>query len=99
MISLADVWRILTLVCDESSRLVSESLDRDLTLGERIAVRAHQLLCWSCRRFRKQILFVREAIRYQEEHWQEGTTASPHSLSPEARERIKQALAHQLGGG
>ena len=89
----ATIKKILTLTCDESTRLVSESLDRELPAGERWAVRLHALSCRSCRRFRRQLLFLRDAVR----RGAGGMDADPlelgAALSPEARERIKQSLA------
>jgi hypothetical protein len=47
--------------CREISALVSQSLDRDLSLRERLAVRLHLLLCSHCANFKKQMLFMRKA--------------------------------------
>ena len=55
----SDLKLILTLNCRESSRLVSDSLDRKLRWSERWAVRLHVLICWSCRRFKQQLLLLR----------------------------------------
>ncbi|RMF92176.1 MAG: zf-HC2 domain-containing protein [Nitrospinota bacterium] len=75
--------------CKEVTRLVSESLEHELSLMQRIVVRVHIFMCQSCTRFRKQILFLREVLHLQPDL--DTTNASP-GLSPEARERIKQAL-------
>jgi hypothetical protein len=53
----------LMLTCKEAHRLVSEDLDRDLPLGERLRVRMHLLACTSCSRFRDQMQFLRKAMR------------------------------------
>ena len=52
---------LLTLHCEESTRIQSEGLDRDLSAVERWAVRLHSLSCKVCRRFRKQLEFVNDA--------------------------------------
>ena len=44
---LAALKLLLTLKCEQSSHLVSQSMDRDLSLAEKWAVRLHQLGCWS----------------------------------------------------
>ena len=91
---LAALRRILTLRCDESTRLVSQSLDRELSLSERWAVRLHAMICRSCRRYRKQLALIREA-------WQRYSDPSDSSqcvsdtLSADAKRRVKQALAEQ----
>jgi hypothetical protein len=82
---------LLTLTCDESTRLVSESLDRSLRPAERWAVRLHAISCRSCRRYRKQLAFLRSAIA----RLGRGDTeaAASISLDPDAKERIRRALA------
>jgi len=78
------------LTCKDVSRLVSESLDHKLPLWPRLQVRMHLLMCRLCSRFRQQMVFLKDAARH---YWTAGeeTDASP-GLSPEARERLKQAL-------
>ncbi len=53
---------VLNIKCDEASRLTSESFERPLLFHERLAVRCHQLVCWSCRQFEKQLTLIREAF-------------------------------------
>lgn len=47
--------------CREISALVSQALDRDLSLRERVAVALHLLLCSHCQKFKRQMLFMRKA--------------------------------------
>ena len=96
--SLSTIKRILTLTCEQSTRLVSESLDRDLPRGERWAVRLHALCCRSCRRYRRQILFLREAVRRGGREPDTGTPVAGASLTQESRERIKRALRRHTSG-
>jgi len=81
---------ILTLKCEESSRIVSESMDRELTAVERWAVRMHVIGCWSCRRFGQQIRQLREAMKRHPDR-----TASEARLSPEAMKRIEEAIRNE----
>ena len=87
---------VLTLVCDESSHLLSDSLDRPLTWVERLALRLHLLICRNCRRFRRQIDFIHAAMHYAAGgHADQSPPVPPSSivsLSPEARRRIAGAL-------
>jgi hypothetical protein len=83
---------ILTLVCEESSRLTSESFDRRLGWTERIALAIHMAICRSCRRFRRHLRMMEEAfihLRYQDSH---DPLVPTGTLSAEARQRIKDAL-------
>ena len=85
------VLRILMLTCEESTRLVSESLDRELPRGERIAVRLHALICRSCRRLEVQLRSLRDVVRSGLPD-DIDRASSDLALSPEARERIHAAL-------
>ena len=74
------------LSCKEVSHLVSQSLDRKPPFWQRIQVRLHLLMCRLCSRFRRQTLFLRDAGRRL------AVEETDDTLSPEARERIKQLL-------
>src|ERR1043166_10246552 len=47
--------------CRQASRLQSEALDRTLSILQRIGLRIHLVLCQWCRRYGKQIRFLRHA--------------------------------------
>ena len=81
-------WRNLNLPCSEVARLASESLDRDLPLSSRIALRSHLVYCSACRLYLKQARRMREAMRSLAER----DSAGVPGLSDEARERIERAL-------
>jgi hypothetical protein len=49
--------------CKESTRLASQGLDRELALGERVALRVHLAICVGCRRAGRQMEFLRKAVR------------------------------------
>jgi hypothetical protein len=75
--------------CREATRLQSLGLDRSLTLRERLGLRIHLLLCKWCRRYGKQIRFLRDAAH---NHPDELTGPAPQKLSDEARDRIRNSL-------
>ena len=50
-------------ICREVHRLVSEGMDRELTLIERTRMRLHLLVCEACTRFNGQMDFLRRAMR------------------------------------
>lgn len=83
------VWLILTLRCNRSTQLASESLDRDLTRAERVAMRLHELICLHCRRFHEQIVALGEAARRRQN---QATSVPGEILSSEARMRIADSL-------
>jgi hypothetical protein len=51
------------LSCKETTRLVSQGLDRELAFGERVALRLHLAICLGCRRAGSQMRTLRKAVR------------------------------------
>ncbi|MBC7575418.1 MAG: zf-HC2 domain-containing protein [Herminiimonas sp.] len=49
--------------CREIHQLVSEGMDRPLTLVERARMRLHLVVCEGCTRFDAQMLLIRRAMR------------------------------------
>ncbi len=56
------------LTCKAATHLMSEALDRPLTLGERCRLYWHLLACIGCRAFRRQMRFIRRASRAYRDH-------------------------------
>lgn len=84
---------LLGLSCREASRLISESLDRDLTRREVWSLRLHTLLCSACQRFARQSEMIREAISQMPNALREKWTDSAAKLSNERRTQIKRLLS------
>ncbi len=75
--------------CREACRLLSDSMDRPMPLVKWIGLQIHLVLCGWCRRYGKQIRFLRCAAR---EHPDRFSGSASNALSPEACERLKKAL-------
>jgi hypothetical protein len=75
--------------CRDASRLQSEALDKKLSFAKRVGLRLHLLICKWCRRYGKQIRFLRSAAQQCPDHL---TEAIPQNLSAEAKERIRERL-------
>jgi hypothetical protein len=58
----------MMLKCKEVTRLVSQGLDRQLGVGERVQLRLHLALCDGCSHFKKQMAFLRKAMGRLGEH-------------------------------
>ena len=71
--------------------LMSESLERRLGLIERLELKLHLMVCAWCARYLKQIKFLRQLVR-QRTFAAATDTASPVTLSAEARQRIGKAV-------
>src|SRR5438477_4619149 len=82
--------RAVIPTCREASRLQSVALDQPLSLPKRFGLRLHLLVCKWCRRYGKQIRFLRHAAH---EHPENLTEVTPPTLSPEARDRLNRSLS------
>lgn len=65
---------VFRLTCKEASRLISDGMDRRLSVPERIKLRLHVSICDACTRFTSQVAFLRRAL-----------TAFPGPDDPEGR--------------
>src|SRR5216684_5216658 len=86
---LAEAFGELSPTCRQVARLQSEALDHPLSFRRRLGLGVHLLLCKWCRRYGKQIRFLRTAAHQHAEH---ESHSPPQPLSTETRERIKQRL-------
>ncbi|XAL99818.1 zf-HC2 domain-containing protein [Phycisphaeraceae bacterium D3-23] len=85
--------KILTLTCDESARIVSDSYEGELPWAQRAALRVHLVNCRWCRRVRKQLASVRLANKRFREHGRSEACCPGHRLSREAKERMIERLS------
>lgn len=74
--------------CKKISALISESMDRKLPLYRRMGIKLHLMMCYLCRRYKKQLEFIRSIMQTDEEV----DKIKNESLSAEARKRIKKKL-------
>ena len=75
--------------CEQMMKLSSTSMEKRLSWRERFTRKIHFFLCTWCRRYEKQLGFLRKNIaRYGEEIPEHGT----EDLSSEARARIRKRL-------
>ncbi len=70
--------------------MVSESMDRNLPIHQRLLIAIHLLMCKYCNRFKKQLLILRLAVGLDDIH--EDVVDRFPSLPKETREQIKQAM-------
>ena len=89
------VWHLLNMPCRGTSRLASESLDRDLGRLERIALRTHLLCCRGCRRYAGQVALLSSALGRVSANLASGQDSPGPPLPDDVRERIKDALRDQ----
>lgn len=51
------------LSCKDASQIISQSLDRQLTMRERFALKLHLLICKYCKQFSQQVQAIRVALK------------------------------------
>lgn len=83
------LW-IVSLRCEESDRLMSDSLDRRLNWAERVALCGHVSVCRGCRRARQQLRTLQRSMQTMLDAVD--SAAGSETLSPEARDRIRAGL-------
>ena len=81
--------RALWPSCREVSRLQSVAAGQPLPLAKRLGLKFHLLVCGWCRRYGKQVGFLR---RVAHEHAHDETVPAPSALPADARERMKRSL-------
>ena len=81
-----DIYLILTLDCEGSARLTSESIDRKLRWSEAIALKAHQLICAKSRKLDRQLLELHAGLRKEIDG----------QLSLSARQRIQAKIDERM---
>ena len=65
--------------CRDITALVSQGLDRKLSLSERLAINLHIMMCSRCGSFQRQTRFIRKAARRYTEHLQSRSGKKPLS--------------------
>jgi predicted anti-sigma-YlaC factor YlaD len=81
------------LNCKQTSQLVSQSLDRRLTLQERFAVKVHLWICKYCRRFSRQLMAMRMGLQRMTQSVEENTELH---MPSESKARIAKALESEM---
>jgi hypothetical protein len=87
-------WLLRRLpTCKQTVALVSQSLERPLTLRERVTTKLHLWVCIWCVRYLEQLRLMRDTLRARGEQVPDDASRNADALSPQARERLKRALS------
>ncbi len=78
--------------CRKATELISVSMDRPLTRGEKVKLRFHLVICTACRRYRRHVGLLRELLCRSSLWLDPASLTAEQRLTPEARSRIRQAL-------
>ena len=85
------IYMILTLNCEDSARLTSDSMERPLNWAERSAVSAHRLICSKSRRLNRQLLQMHKALNQKNAF--NSNNGAIEGLSPDAKSRILSTIS------
>ena len=84
--------------CKDITKLISDSMERELSLWQRIDLRMHLILCGFCRRFQSNVLVLRKLATSTMAFSEKGENAAEEpKLSVEAKTRIRNAIRQQSG--
>jgi hypothetical protein len=79
--------------CQQTVDKISQSMERPLTLKERIKLKIHLWICVWCQWYLEHLHVIRDAARAKAE--EPADLIPDRSLSNEARERIRRRLTNQ----
>ena len=51
------------LNCKQAAALMSQGMDKELGLFQKLTLRSHLMMCKGCRNFNKQMAFLRQGCR------------------------------------
>ena len=87
-------WLLRKLpTCQQTVEKISQSMDRKLTLRERINLKLHIWICAWCQWYMEHLQLIRDSARAKGAESPDLSSAPSPALSSEARDRIKRKLA------
>lgn len=87
-------WLLRRLpACKQTVEIISQSMERPLTLRERVLLKLHLWVCMWCLWYMEHLQLMRDALRLQENESDADVSTSTR-LSDEARERIRRSLTN-----
>ena len=90
---------VLIIRCEQVAELTSDAQDRRLHWHERLAVRGHQISCWSCRQFEKHLQFLSQAMIRLKRIEQESVALSELRMPATLRDKLAQISVVGTDGG
>ncbi len=86
------IKKVLTLRCHESSQLLSEAADGELSFVDKIALRGHLLVCGSCRKYQNQMRKLHTLIENSMKRLESEQTPSMNKLSYDAKAQMQSVI-------
>ncbi|MBF0122106.1 MAG: hypothetical protein HQL21_01695 [Candidatus Omnitrophica bacterium] len=82
----------LVTSCKQAARLVSISVERNLSIREFLSMRIHLWMCKTCTRYRNQMKALRNIFLHHEEVLDNVPASVEECLDQQAKEKIKAKL-------
>lgn len=87
-------WLLRRLpACKQTVEIISQSMERPLTLREHLLLKLHLWVCMWCLWYMEHLQLMRDALRLQENE-SDVDVSTTTRLSDEARERIRRSLTN-----
>lgn len=84
------------LSCKAVSQLVSESMDRPVSMSESLEMKMHLIMCKFCSRFKKQLKSIHKTVRENADLIEELEDRA--TLCSEAKDRMKHLINKSASG-
>lgn len=85
------------LNCKQITQLISDGLDRKLSLWQRMNLRLHLMMCGACSAYSRQVTTLHRVIHWWFDESSVDATASNTPACPEqTKQRITQSLRDQV---
>lgn len=84
------------LNCKDMTKLISDSLERKISVRQRMELWLHIMMCGMCRRFRSNIIELRKRVSVSKGLLDQADIASA-ALPPATKARLEEAVKRQLG--
>jgi hypothetical protein len=84
------------LNCKDMTKLISDSLEEEISVRQRMELWLHLMMCGMCRRFRSNIIELRKRVRGSKDLMDQADTA-PVVLPPATKARLEEVVKRQLG--
>ena len=84
------------LNCKDMTKLISDSLERKISVRQRMELWLHIMMCGMCRRFRSNIIELRKRVRGSKGLLDQADIATA-ALPPATKARLEEAVKRQLG--
>ncbi len=84
------IMKFFKLSCEDTSPLISESMDHTLSFPNRLRLKIHLFICGMCQCYQKQLRTIQELARCLGK--EDNEVQSHIKLSPERKEQIRNSL-------